>query len=388
MIVLAMISCIAIASGEPMITASTFPYEFLYKQILWYVVSFVFMFFISTLNDELYTIVWWLYYIFMFLLLGLAIHQLAIQFHFITTKQSFIPFAKNINGATCWYVIKGIGSFQPSEFMKIILLLLLSKVIKEHNATTIHTFKNDFKLLQRVAMITIPPCLLIFLQNDAGVTLIILISIIFILYAGNLKKEWFIILTFSIIIIIFLALYMYFYHPTVFSLFVKDYRLHRFYGWLQPEKNYHGHGFQLFNALLSYGSASFFGHGYQSKLMVYPEPQTDFIFAVILQSFGFIGGFITISCILLLDIKILKIALKTPQTKSRYFLIGLFGLLFFQQFWNIAMILGLLPITGITLPFISYGGSSLLSYMLAMGIVFSIENTNKEHQDKLSKYII
>ena len=124
--------------------------------------------------------------------------------------------------------------------------------------------------------------------------------------------------------------------------------------------------------MMAYGTAGLFGHGFDSVVISLQEAQTDFIFSVITLGFGFVGAFITLLMILGLDCCLLDVGLKATHQSDRYFVAGVFGCMIFQQFWNIAMILGVLPITGITLPFISYGGSSLLSYMIAIGMCFDI----------------
>ena len=124
------------------------------------------------------------------------------------------------------------------------------------------------------------------------------------------------------------------------------------------------------------------GHGFQAVVKTFPEAQTDFIFAVILTDYGYIGGFITVLAIVALDIILLKIGFDSTNRRDKFFTIGIFGMLIFQQVWNIFMILGLLPITGITLPFISYGGSSLLSYMVAIAMFIDIETQNKIVKNK------
>ena len=153
-------------------------------------------------------------------------------------------------------------------------------------------------------------------------------------------------------------------------------------GLVHTEGIYGKQGYQLFNSLLSYGTAGLFGHGFQSVIKSFPEAQTDFIFGVILTDYGFVGGVFTIAAIVTLDIVILRIGLHTTNRQDKYFTIGIFGMLIFQQVWNMGMILGLLPITGITLPFISYGGSSLLSYMIAIGLLIDINNQNNLIKNK------
>lgn len=128
---------------------------------------------------------------------------------------------------------------------------------------------------------------------------------------------------------------------------------------------------------MAYGTAGPFGHGFSKVVIALQEPQTDFIFALISLGFGFVGGLATIGTIVYFDYHVLSIGLNASSLTDKYFIAGIFGVLFFQQVWNISMILGLLPITGITLPLLSYGGSSLISYMFALGIVLDIDKQNK-----------
>ena len=120
------------------------------------------------------------------------------------------------------------------------------------------------------------------------------------------------------------------------------------------------------------GSAGFLGHGFNHTPIYFPESSTDFIFAVFASNFGFIGVFILLGLILYFDIQILYLARRKILDTDKYILSGILGMLLFQQIQNIGMTIGLLPIMGITLPFISYGGSSLLSYMLIVGILLNI----------------
>ena len=120
------------------------------------------------------------------------------------------------------------------------------------------------------------------------------------------------------------------------------------------------------------GSAGLFGHGYNKTPIYFPESGTDFIFAVFASNFGLVGSFLLILLIVFLDTKIIMLAQRKISDKDRYVLVGIVAMLVFQQIQNIGMTIGLFPITGITLPFISYGGSSLLSYMIIVGIILNI----------------
>ena len=126
------------------------------------------------------------------------------------------------------------------------------------------------------------------------------------------------------------------------------------------------------NALASIGSSGLFGHGFNKTPIYFPESSTDFIFAVFSSNFGFIGVFVSLLLFFVFDLYIFYILKKKNNSIGKYILIGILGMLFFQQIQNIGMTIGLFPITGITLPFISYGGSSLLSYMIIIGLLTNI----------------
>ena len=133
-------------------------------------------------------------------------------------------------------------------------------------------------------------------------------------------------------------------------------------------------GLQLTNSLTAIGSAGLFGHGFNKTPIYFPEMQTDFIFAVYTSNFGLIGAILLIILIIFFDITLISTVNKTTNMYDKYAIGGILSVLLFQQVYNISMTIGLLPIMGITLPFISYGGSSLLSYMLLLGIIFNISN--------------
>ena len=130
---------------------------------------------------------------------------------------------------------------------------------------------------------------------------------------------------------------------------------------------------QLTNALIGIGSAFIFGHGFNNTPIYFPEPQTDFIFSVFASNFGFVPTIMILLLIIYFDMQLIKISMKCND-QYKYAISGILAMLIFQQVQNIGMNIGLLPITGITLPFISYGGSSLVSYMIIIGIILKIEN--------------
>lgn len=331
------------------------------RQALWYLIGGILVFILIRLKNEyLYRHTWILYIIGNILLLGLLL------------------FGTPINNSKCWFVIPGIGSIQPSEFMKIFIMLTL--------ATMIHNFRSDYKdpnikeefifILKTLGIVLIPS-LLTFLQPDTGSVIIYLVIYFFMMFASGIRLRWFIGAGIIITLILSLILGLYFLQENLFiKLFGTSiyYRLDRIFDWGR------GSGLQLENALAAIGSAGFFGHGFNQTPIYFPESSTDFIFAVFASNFGLFGVIILLGIIITLDVNIIMLARKKINDTDKYILAGIIGMLLFQQIQNIGMTVGLLPITGITLPFISYGGSSLLSYMLVVGILLNIS------QEKERKY--
>ena len=161
----------------------------------------------------------------------------------------------------------------------------------------------------------------------------------------------------------------------------SSYRLNRFYGWLQTENYISSWGLQLYQSLLTVGSAGFLGHGFGSQVISIIEPQNDFIFAFIGQNFGFLGTSIVLFLHLALDLIIIRIIYQNEYYREKIMAVGLLGMLMFQQIQNMGMIIGLLPITGITLPFISAGGSSLLSFIPSIAIVYHMSHMNESKKN-------
>ncbi len=189
------------------------------------------------------------------------------------------------------------------------------------------------------------------------------------MFVSGIKLRWFFGAFLFLVILIGGILWLYFLHENIFIQFFGTsiyYRLERIFNWSN------GSGLQLENAMAAIGSAGLFGHGYNQTPIYFPESSTDFIFAVFASNFGFVGVIILISLIIYLDTQIILLARKKIEDTNQYILAGIIGMLVFQQIQNIGMTVGLLPITGITLPFISYGGSSLLSYMMLVGILLNI----------------
>lgn len=354
-IILALISILTIYSAQTILKEE---YQNLaIKQTIWYIIGFIIIIIVMFIkNESILKHTWVLYIIGNISLLGLLI------------------FGTPINNARCWYSIKGIGTIQPSEFMKIILILTLAKMIhKFHKNYPNPTIKEEFIFLLKVIGIISIPCILTFLQPDTGVVLIYLLITMVMLFIGGIRYRWFILLFTILSIAIGSVLIIYFTNNDLFiKIFGTDFflRVDRLLDWSNKS------GYQLTNGITAIGSAGLFGHGFRNTPIYFPEAQTDFIFAVFASNFGLIGCFLLLSLIAFFDIKLSLLAIHSNKNINKYIIGGILGMLLYQQLQNIGMTFGLMPITGITLPFISYGGSSLLSYMIMIGIILNISNEN------------
>lgn len=338
------------------------------KQILWYVTGFIIVAILIYLDpDIMYSLLKYAYWLFMFLLSLLIIG-----------KKLPVPFVHEINGAYAWFRFPGIGTFQPSEFMKIILILMVADVISKHNSEKIESsYSEDIQLFIKVLKVALPPLILIVLQPDTGIPLIIIMSIIAMVSVSGIKNAWILVGGGVVIGVFAIFLFIFFTNQQLLlSIFGDSYRLSRFYGWLETEKYVATWGGQLYQGLLVIGSAGLLGHPLGEAIIYFPEPQNDFIFAVIGQNFGLIGTIGVVLLSIILDIKLLSIAYHNDNQRNKIMVMGVLGMLLFQQVENMGMITGLLPITGITLPFISYGGSSLWSYMIPVAIIFKMASDN------------
>lgn len=354
----AVISLITIYSASTYISATLG--NLVFKQVLWYVAGMIFvMFLLRFKNDYLYKNIWLFYGICNLLLLLLLL------------------FAPAINNSKCWFVIPGIGSFQPSEFMKIILILTLGVMIHNFKIKYANpSMKEEFVFLVKSFSVVLIPSVLTFLEPDTGVVIIYLVIYVSMLFLSGIRARWFLIAFFILALLLGGTLGLYFFEKDIFiRLFGTDlfYRLDRIFAWKS------GSGLQLENAMAAIGSAGFLGHGFNQTPIYFPESGTDFIFAVFASNFGFIGSLALILLIAYFDLKVLSLTKKKIIDTDKYVLVGILGMLVFQQVQNIGMTVGIFPITGITLPFISYGGSSLLSYMVIVGIILNISLERPHH---------
>lgn len=282
-------------------------------------------------------------------------------------------FGSEVNGSKCWFVLPGIGSFQPSEFVKIFIMIELAFLI--HNFRIKYKkpdLKQEFIFILKSLIIILIPSILTFLEPDTGAVIVYLVIYLFMMFTSGIRLRWFLIGLLILTILIGSVLYLYFYQEDLFiKIFGSSmfYRLERVFDWQS------GNGLQFNNAIASIGSSGLFGYGIKNVPVYFPEAATDFIFAIYASTFGFIGVIVLLIILFVLDFEIIKLARRKILDTDKFILSGILGMLLFQQIQNIGMTIGLLPITGITLPFVSYGGSSLLSYMIIVGILINISRT-------------
>ena len=336
------------------------------KQIIWYLAGFILILIIFKVKNEyLYRNAWFFYILCNLLLLCLLL------------------FAPAINNSKCWFIIPKIGSFQPSEFTKISLMLVLGSMINNFRLDYEEpSIKEEFIFLIKTFIVVLIPSILTFLEPDTGAVIIYFIIYISMLFASGIRLRWFAIIGSIALLTAGLVLGCYFISEKLFvSIFGNNlyYRFERVFNWKS------GNGLQLENALSAIGSAGVFGHGYNKTPIYFPESGTDFIFAVFASNFGLLGCFLLLLLLILFDGKLFLIAIKKIPLTDKFVLAGIIGMLIFQQIQNIGMTIGLLPITGITLPFISYGGSSLLSYMILIGIILNIKEEHSNYQYSYKK---
>ncbi len=275
------------------------------------------------------------------------------------------------NGATRWINIAGI-SLQPSEFVKYTLILALAKYF--------HSINNDSSFIKTLIIpliITIVPVLLVITQPDLGTALIILLGGISLFWISGLNYKYFIVGVFSILCSL----------PVLWQ-YLKDYQKDRVLTFFNPERDPLGNGYHIMQSKIALGSGGIFGKGYmegtQSHLNFLPEMQTDFIFTMLGEEFGFIGTLLLLLIYAALIMISIRLALKSRSLFSKYLSLGVCNVFFIYVFVNIGMVTGLLPVVGVPLPFISYGGSSMLAVMFGFGLLMNcyinrniiIEKTN------------
>ena len=267
------------------------------------------------------------------------------------------------NGSRSWF---GIGSFgiQPSEFTKLSLIIFASKYLSNNEKYLKSIKKGVLPLLGLLILIFG----LIMLQPDFGTGTVIVMSIIAILFISGVNFNFFI--KMACVGLVGVAV----------LIMIAPYRLQRILSFINPWSDPLGSGFQIIQSLYAIGPGGLLGLGFGNSIQKHfylPEPQTDFIFSIISEEFGFLGVIIVASLFLTIIYRGLKISLNSTDLFSKYLSFGITFQIAFQSILNLMVVVGLIPVTGVTLPFLSYGGSSLLISMISIGILLNISRYNK-----------
>ncbi len=348
--------------------------DFIIKQSIFYFLGFILSLLIAKTDlEQIYKFSWIIYGICLVSLLFLMVAPESI--------------ARPINGAKAWFQILFIGSLQPSEFMKLSYIISISWLVDQHyKKIEINTIKTDLILLSKIALLSGPPTFIVLIQPDTGMTMLYIIIIVSIIVCSRIKIS-IVLFLLSIPIAITTALlviiikFPQFFQEKMLNLLMPHQRS-RIEGWLNPFVHSDA-GYQTKQGLLAIGTGQLFGKGYSNGTVYIPEEHTDFIFANIGEEFGFIGSSVVLILFFFLLSRIFTIALKVNNNNNNNNLfgsmvcVGILSVLTFQIFQNIGMTIGILPVTGITLPFLSYGGSSLLSNMILIGLTQSVRNSYK-----------
>jgi len=267
---------------------------------------------------------------------------------------------KEETGANSWIRLGGIG-IQPSEFVKLAFAITFSvhlDTVKEN----INKFSVLMKLFLHFAFLAV----LILLQNDTGTMLVFTFMFFVMLFLGGLSIKYIITALLGVAAVV----------PIAWFGFMQSYQKERILVFFNPERDAAGYGYQVSQSKIAIGSGEFTGRGYlsgpQNQLGLLPEKDTDFIFGAIGEEFGFLGALFIVLLLIILIIRCFYISSKSKDSRGMFLCAGIAAMFMFHVVENIFMCIGLLPVTGIPLPFLSYGGSSLMTNFMAIGLVQSV----------------
>lgn len=299
--------------------------------------------------------------------IGLIIMALLLQFYDVGLEAR--------TGSKNWFNIAGF-SFQPSELMKIAFILMLAYVITGHNAkNAMRTLQSDLLLIGKMFLVTIPVLVLVLLQQDFG-TMLVFIAIfggVFLLSGISWKYVVPAVLLVAILGGVVIYLVTTDVGRDILTNFgVQQYQFNRIDDWLDPYSNTQGSAYQLYRGLLAIATGGMLGKGFNVSDVYVPVRESDMIFTVIGENFGFVGGAFVILLYFILIYRMIRVCFDMNNEFYTYIATGIIMMILFHVFENIGSNIGLLPLTGIPLPFISQGGSSILGNMIGIGLIMSM----------------
>lgn len=278
------------------------------------------------------------------------------------------PLGMEIKGAKSWLNLGGPFSLQPSEFAKLMVILTLAKhLVGKENLDSFRDLCSPFLHI-------IPPLVLILLQPDLGTVLVFFFFFFIMLYIAGYNGRFLLGIILAGILVLALIFLCHYYFDT--PLPFKEYQIQRMTIFLNPDSDPTGSGWNVRQAIIAVGSGRFFGKGLfqgtQGRLGFLPENHNDFIFAILCEEWGFVGGFLLLSLYFILIWRCLVIIQHSKDKYGTLVATGIMAMFFFHILENIGMNIGVMPITGIPLPFVSYGGSSIITNLLAVGFLENI----------------
>ena len=294
-------------------------------------------------------------------------------------------------GAKNWVSIGGVTLFQPSEFMKISYILILARVIvqftQKHKESQ-RTIPLDFLLILWMIIFTLPVLVLLALQSDLGTALVFVA-----IFAGLVLLSgvsWKIIIPVIVTAVSGIAGFLAIFitkdgRAFMHQIGMPTYQINRILAWLNPFDYAQTTTYQQAQGQIAIGSGGLFGQGFNVSNLLIPVRESDMIFTVIAEDFGFIGSVLVITLYLLLIYRMLKITLKSNNQFYTYISTGFIMMLLFHIFENIGAVTGLLPLTGIPLPFISQGGSAIISNLIGVGLLLSMSYQTHLADEKSGK---
>lgn len=363
---LAIMSCMTLTAAYELNFTNE---NYTYKQVAFYIISIVLFFILTIIDlDMIKYFSSYIYFICLLLLVGII---------FLTGSIS-----KELNGALGWYII-GPVSIQPAELMKFGFIIILAKILDNHKYKK-NNLGNELVLICKMVLCLLPIMITLFFYPDLGNMLTHLSIFICMVFVSNIRFRT--IFTFILSIPMTLGatfVYIYFRYESFFFNHIlgllPDHVASRFYGWLKPEE-YPQSAHQMIQSITHIGAGNI--NGYKFAKDYNPEiplAYSDMIFSVIGSVFGFIGSAFLIMLFLLLIYKVVTISLSYHENYGKYLGAGITGYILFQVFQNIGMSVGILPITGVALPFISYGGSALITAMVTLGLVMNMKVNGRQY---------
>lgn len=277
--------------------------------------------------------------------------------------------ARTVSGAKAWFHI-GPVSLQPSEICKLLVIIVLASYIADHQEE-MRYLTGMFKAGALAGF----PALMVLAQNDLGTALVFIGITIGMLFVGGGNAKAIFIPLFLCVVLVMGLVIVSMHHPFDFP-FLKSYQLKRLQVLVDPYIDPFGHGYNLIQSEIAIGSGQLLGKGLfkgtQNQLRFLPEKHTDFIYSVVGEEFGFVGSVIVLTLYLALLLKSMNIAREARDTFGTLIVVGIVSMWTFHILENVGMVIGIMPVTGIPLPFVSYGGTSMMTNMIAVGLILNV----------------